>query len=183
MLTFRRPSGQAFRDANARLASLEPNGHLPGKIRTTSETIGWGHKRFEKAKVALRHLEQFDLPGTFISGADRARVGARYWVHANRLGLWTSAPVQVEHFEEQKRRVALGILTLESHPLAGMEEFLLEMHDNGVVTLTISAQAEPVLAWSRLIRPWIRVMQARFRRAAIRRVRNASARVIPQAVI
>jgi len=182
MLTFRRPSGQTLTTANARLASLEPNGHLPGKIRTTSETIGWGHKRFEKARVALRHLEQFDLPGTFVSGTDRVHKGARYWVHANRLGLWTSAPVQVEHFEEQERRVALSILTLESHPLAGVEEFVLELHDNGVVTLTISAQAEPALAWSRLISPGIRVFQARFRRAAIRRVRNASARVIPQVV-
>ncbi len=182
MLTFRRPSGQALRDANERLSSLEPNGHPLGKTRTTSETIGWGHKRFEKAKVALRHLEQFDLPGTFVSGTDRVHEGARYWVHASRLGLWTSAPVEVQHFEEQDRRVALGILTLDSHPLAGIEEFVLELHDNGVVTLTISAQAEPALAWSRLIRPWIRVLQARFRRAAIRRVRNASARVMPQVV-
>ncbi len=182
MLTLRRPTGEALTDANTRLSLLELNGHPPGKTRTTSETIGWGHKRFEKAKVALRHLEQFDLPGSFVSGTDRIHVGARYWVHANRLGLWTSAPVEVGHFEEQERRVALGILTLESHPLAGIEEFVLEMHDNGVVTMTISAQAEPALAWSRLIRPGIRIFQARFRRAAIRRVRNASARVLPQVV-
>jgi len=182
MLTFRRPTGEVLTDADTRLSQLELNGRPPGKTRMTSETIGWGHKRFEKAKVAIRHLEQFDLPGTFVSGSSRAQVGARYWVHAHRLALWTSAPIEVVRFEEQERRVALGILTLESHPLAGIEEFVLEMHDNGVVTMTISAQAEPALAWSRLIRPGIRIFQARFRRAAIRRVRNASARILPQVV-
>lgn len=182
MLTFRRPTDEYLTEANARLFLLELNGHPPGKTRRTSETIGWGRKRFEKAKVALRYLEQFDLPGTFVSGSNRAQVGARYWVHAHRLGLWTSAPVEVGHFEEQERRVALGILTLKSHPLAGVEEFVLEMHNNGVVTLTISGQAEPALVWSRLIRPGIRIFQARFRRDAIRRVRRASTRVSPQVV-
>lgn len=182
MLTFAKPKGQVLQEADARLADLALNGSPSSRVVTTSETIGWGHKRFEAARVALRHLEQFDVPGTFISGTSRAQPGARYWVHAGRLGLWTSAPVEVVSFDEEERRVTVEIQTLESHPLAGKESFVLEMHDNGIVSFTISAEAEPVLRWSKAIRPAIRIFQARFRRASIRRIRNANARIVPREV-
>jgi uncharacterized protein (UPF0548 family) len=85
-------------------------------------------------------------------------------------------------FEEEERRVSLEIHTLESHPLAGTESFVLAMHDNGIVSLTISAEAQPVLPWSKAIRPAIRIFQTRFRRAAIRRIRNANARLAPREI-
>ncbi len=182
MLTFAKPSGQILQDADSRLADLPLNGDPSAKLAVTTETIGWGYKRFEAARVALRHLEQFDLPRTFVSGTNRAEAGARYSVHARKLGLWTSAPVEVVSFTEEERRVSLEIHTLESHPLAGTESFVLEMHDNGIVSLTISAEAQPVLPWSKAIRPAIRIFQARFRRAAIRRIRNANARLAPREI-
>ena len=180
MLTLTKPAGQILHDADSKLAGLSFNGDPSTRVSSTVETIGWGHKRFEAARVALRHLEQFDLRGTFVSGSNRAEAGARYAVYARRLGLWTAAPVEVVSFQEDERRVSLNIRTLESHPLAGTESFVLEMHDNGIVSLTISAEADPVLRWARAIHPAIRIFQARFRRAAIRRIRNANARLAPR---
>ncbi len=174
MLKLKRPT-----DAERELAvttALASRTHATprGRPFITEETIGWGLKRFDRARNALIRFEQFNLRGTVVTPATVASPGRRLVVFARRVGLWTAAPVEVDTVEVEDRRVTYRLRTLEGHPLAGVETFSVTREPNGVVRFRIEATSRASAGWAKPIVPIIRLIQRRYRRRAIDHMRNAT---------
>ncbi len=174
MLQARRPT-DSDRHLALQRADDAAHHHLPaGRKAVREETIGWGLKRFDRARVALMRFEQFNLPATSIAPATVASEGLRIVVFARRLGLWTAAPMEVTALDVGDRSVGYTLRTLDGHPLAGEETFTVVRLDNGIVRFRIEATSRPSSGWARLILPVIRLVQRRFRRLAVQHMRNAT---------
>jgi uncharacterized protein (UPF0548 family) len=99
---------------------------------------------------------------------------------ARVLGIWTINAcriVTVIDEQEPVRRFGFLYATLPGHAECGEELFLLEWNhrSDGIVTFQIIANSRPqhVLVWASA--PYARRLQARFRRQACQRLRQAVA--------
>lgn len=174
MLQLRRPTQDDHRVAMEAANAAAIDRRVAGRRAVREETIGWGIKRFDRARNALARLEQFNLPGTVVVPSAIASPGRRYVVFARRLGLWTAAPVEVTSMDIGDRSVTYTMRTLGGHPLAGEETFTVTRRPNGIVRFRIEAVSRPGTAWVRMLAPLIRLLQFRYRRAAIEHMRNAT---------
>lgn len=174
MLQLRRPTPDHRRKVLEAAQSAATGRRVSGRPVVREETIGWGIKRFDRARNALVRLEQFNLPGTVVVPAGTAAPGSRFVVFARRFGLWTAGPVEVSSMDVTDRSVSYTMCTLRGHPLTGEETFTITRQPNGIVRFRIEAISGPGTAWARSISPVIRLMQSRYRRAAIEHMRNAT---------
>ncbi len=176
MLTLRRPATDRLTRLAGSLASLEPSPPRDGPVRSLEETIGWGIKRFDRARLALRRFEQFRLTSTFVTPTTEAADGARTMVVGRRAGLWTIGPVEVVSYEEDETSVVCEIRTLTGHPLNGVERFELTRLPNGIVRFGIHAVSRPAVWWAWLAYPVVRWMQRAYRLDAIDHLRDVTGR-------
>jgi uncharacterized protein (UPF0548 family) len=176
VITLRRPPSQRLATLAVALTELDPSPPHEGKVRSLEETIGWGIKRFDRARLALRRLEQFKIPSTFVTPATHAAGGARTMVVGRRAGLWTVGPVEVVSYEEGETSVVCEIRTLAGHPLHGVERFELTRLPNGIVRLGIHAVSRPAVWWAWLGYPVVRWMQRSYRLDAVDHIRRVTGR-------
>ncbi|NND85337.1 MAG: DUF1990 family protein [Acidimicrobiia bacterium] len=174
MLQLRRPS-EASRSAALQAAgTAAPHPALTGRSAVHEETIGWGLKRFERARLALRRLEPFQGPGTELVWDRSLEPGSRLVVLGRRMGLWTAGPVEITKVDEGERHLLVELRTLEGHPLRGEERFIVERHLNGIVRFRIEAVSKPHAWWAVLVTPALRFFQRRFRQRAVAHLRNVT---------
>ncbi len=176
MLTLRRPRTDHLANLAGDLGALDPSPPHDGRVRSVEETIGWGLKRFERARTALRRLEQFKLASTFVTPPTQAAGGARTLVVGRRAGLWTIGPVEVVSYEEDETSVVCEIRTLAGHPLHGVERFELTRLPNGIVRFGIHAISRPAVWWAWLGYPVVRWMQRSYRLDAVDHLRVVTGR-------
>ncbi len=174
MLQLRRPTESDRRAAVQHALDARPHDVPRARPVVREETIGWGIKRYERARTALARLEQLNLPGVVVAPATTAETGRRFVVFARRLGLWTSAPVEVTGFHLGDRSLSYTLRALDGHPLAGEETFTVTRETNGIVRFRIEATSRPRSGWARAITPALRIIQRRFRGRAISHMRNAT---------
>lgn len=174
MLQLRRPTEADRLKAIETATTVAIDQPVKGRPAVREETIGWGIKRFDRARNALTRLEQFNVPGTIMVPSSPAAPGRRFVVFARRLGVWTSAPVEVAWFDSGERSVTCTLRTLGGHPLVGEETYTITRRPNGIVRFRIEAVSRPGTAWARMIAPIIRLLQGRYRRSAIEHMRNAT---------
>ncbi len=174
MLQLRRPSDAARTDALVAAASAARHAPVRARVAADEETIGWGLKRFERARLALRRLEPYAIPGTDLVWDHSLATGTRLVVLARRMGLWTAGPVEITRIEDEERRLLIEFGTLEGHPVQGEERFIVERHPNGIVRLRIEASSRPAAWWSIAIIPLVRLLQRRFRQRVIAHVRDVT---------
>lgn len=174
MLQLRRPSDTVRAAALAAAGTAVPHDPVTDRPAVHEETIGWGLKRFERARLALRRLEPFAVPGTEIVWDHTLEEGTRLVILGRRLGLWTAGPVEVTKVDEGDRHLVLELRTLEGHPLRGEERFTIEREPNGIVRFRIEAVSRPATWWATLITPALRLLQRRFRQRAARHLRNVT---------
>lgn len=176
MPTLRRPDAARLRTLADELGGLAPSGQPVGRSTSVEETIGWGLKRFDRARLALRRLEQFRVESMFVSPGGHATDGARLLVVGRRVGLWTIGPVEVTAYSESDTRVVCDIRTLEGHPLTGVERFELTRLPNGIVRFGIHVSARPAVWWAWLAYPVVRWLQRTYRLDAIDHLRLITGR-------
>jgi uncharacterized protein (UPF0548 family) len=176
VLTLRRPRTDHLARLADELATLRPSPPQDGRARSWEETIGWGIKRFDRARRALRRLEQFRLSSTFVTPTAHAADGVRTMVVGRRAGLWTIGPVEVVSYEEDETSVVCEIRTLAGHPLHGVERFELTRLPNGIVRLGIHAVSRPAVWWAWLGYPVVRWMQRSYRLDAVDHIRLVTGR-------
>ncbi len=176
MLTLRRPPSDQLATLARGLGDLEPSPPRDGKVRSLEETIGWGLKRFDRARLAMRRLEQFRVSSTFVTPSAQAAGGARTLVVGRRVGLWTIGPVEVVSYEEGDTSVVCEIRTLTGHPLSGVERFELTRLPNGIVRFGIHAVSRPAVWWAWLAYPVVRWMQRSYRLDALDHMRLVTGR-------
>lgn len=155
-------------------------GTAPEGFRTlrVRRVVGRGPRDFEAAAGALRSWEAQRVPGVRVEPPDapvsvdseiRVRLGV------GRLAL--SAPARVVYVLDAPGRQGFAYGTLEGHPLAGEEAFVVDLEPDGRVAFTVAACSRPGSPLTRLAGPVLpvfqRLMAALYLRAVARAVRRA----------
>ena len=80
-----------------------------------------------------------------------------------RLGvgpLAVDAPVRVAYVVDEPESQGFAYGTLPGHPESGEEAFIVDLHDNGTVTFTITAFSRPATLLARIGGPMSRGIQS-----------------------
>lgn len=139
-------------------------GDLPGGygILRRSTVIGFGAERFEGAAHTVLTWDMHRRAGLTVRVSNSQvlegavaviRVGTR------RIGL--DAPVSVVYVVDEPDRRGFAYGTLAGHPERGEEAFVVELRDDGTVTLTITAFSRPATLLARLGGPATSAVQSR----------------------
>jgi uncharacterized protein (UPF0548 family) len=135
-----------------------PSGY--GSLRRTLD-IGAGAERFEQAVRVLLGWDMHRRAGVRVRASSQdVRQGA---VAVLRLGigrLAVDAPVRVAYVVDEPSRKGFAYGTLPGHPESGEEAFIVELHDDGAVTFTITAFSRPATLLARVGGPISRAIQS-----------------------
>lgn len=134
--------------------------------------LGAGEETFSQAVAALRSWAM--LPGWVRAHPPGPPVtGGVVAVTLRRLGVVWVAPCRVVRLIDQPDRVGFAWGTLEGHPLAGEERFLVERGDGGEVWYDLRAVSRPGRWWLRAGRGRLRDSQRRFARDSLDAMQQA----------
>jgi uncharacterized protein (UPF0548 family) len=135
-----------------------PSGY--GNLRRSFE-IGISTERFEQAAQILLSWDMHRRAGVRVrASSDYVVQGA---VAVLRLGvgrLGVDAPVRVAYLVEEPTRKGFAYGTLPGHPESGEEAFVVELHEGGAVTITITAFSRPSTLLARVGGPISRAIQS-----------------------
>jgi uncharacterized protein (UPF0548 family) len=135
-----------------------PGGY--GSLRR-SLGIGTGTERFEQAVRVLLGWDMHRRAGVRVrASSEDVHQGA---VAVLRLGvgrLAVDAPVRVAYVVDEPSRQGFAYGTLPGHPESGEEAFIVDLHDEGAVTFTITAFSRPATLPARVGGPISRAVQS-----------------------
>jgi uncharacterized protein (UPF0548 family) len=106
--------------------------------------VGNGVARFEEAARTVLEWQMHRRSGLSVRPSNEVAVEGA--VAVLRLGfgpVGLNAPVRVIYVVNQPHRKGFAYGTLPGHPEAGEEAFVVELHDDGEVTFTITAFSRP----------------------------------------
>lgn len=136
--------------------------------------LGRGRDLYLAASEAFQERSQFNIPWVeFCFDGQSIRVGQPIGILARSLGLWwlnACRVVQVINFSSSARiRYGFAYGTLPAHLGSGEERFLIE-HDlvSDRVNFEVKAISRPSSPLARFGYPWMRHIQRRFGRDALR---------------
>lgn len=118
-----------------------PSGY--GDLRRSLE-LGSGTERFNQAAQVVLGWDMHRRAGLRVRTSNEQAVEGA--VAVLRLGvgvLGVDAPVRVVYLIDEPRRKGFAYGTLPGHPESGEEAFVVELHDDGAVTFTITAFSRP----------------------------------------
>lgn len=125
-----------------------------------SVVVGVGSARFEEASRTLLGWDMHRRAGVAVRPSSESVIdGAVAVLRLGRGALGVNAPVRVVYSVDEPRRRGFAYGTLPGHPERGEEAFVLELHDDGEVTLTISAFSRPASVLARAVGPAGRAVQ------------------------
>lgn len=150
-------AGLTYADVGATRDSSLPLGYSHVERR---RVIGHGSVDFERAGEAVMRWQVQRGAGLQVSSTfDRAVAGASLTVRLGVGPFGLEAPCVVIYTVEEPHRLGFAYGTLPGHPESGEELFLVELCEDGTVTLTIRAFSRPALWWSRAAGPAARAAQ------------------------
>ena len=123
--------------------------------------IGVGSERFEQAAKILLGWDMHRRSGIHVRASNEYVVQGA--VAVLRLGvgrLRVSAPVRVVYLVDEPGRQGFAYGTLPGHPESGEEAFVVELHEGGAVTFTITTFSRPSSLLAGLGGPITRVIQS-----------------------
>ncbi len=154
---------EALHDADLTYAEVgRTEGELPTGYHHLSRTlaIGVGPARFEEAVETLFGWGMHRRAGVPVrASAERVVIGAVAVLTLGFGRVAVTAPVRVVRVWTEPHRSGFAYGTLPGHPESGEEAFLLELHDNGEVTFTITAFSRPATVLTRAAGPVGRAVQ------------------------
>lgn len=129
--------------------------HLCGQV-----AIGTGLARFEEASQVLFGWGVHRRSGLRVRPSSEWAAGGGVAVLRFGLGVAAiKAPLKIVYAVNESHRKGFAYGTLPGHPESGEEAFLLELHADGVVTLTITAFSRPSSLLARAAGPVSRAVQ------------------------
>jgi uncharacterized protein (UPF0548 family) len=136
---------------------------IPSGYATLRRTldIGCGTERFVKAAQVLLGWDMHRRAGVRVRAS--SEVVDQGSVAVLRLGvgpLVVAAPVRVAYVVDEPSRKGFAYGTLPGHPESGEEAFIVDLHDDGAVTFTITAFSRPATLLARVGGPISRAIQA-----------------------
>jgi uncharacterized protein (UPF0548 family) len=134
--------------------------------------LGTGRELFERARTALFAWRSFAIPWIQLHGASTpVREGNVVATLVRATGLWVLSPCRVVYVldaRDSPRCAAFAYGTLPGHPEIGEERFLIaHERETDVVRYEILAFSRAGHLFSRLGRPYVRPLQARFARSSL----------------
>jgi uncharacterized protein (UPF0548 family) len=147
-----------YSEVGSTRADTMPSGYA--NLRRSLE-IGAGTERFEQAGQVLLGWDMHRRAGLRVRTSNEHVV--REAVAVLRLGvgsLGVDAPVRVVYLVDEPRRKGFAYGTLQGHPESGEEAFVLELHEDGAVTFTITAFSRPSTLLARVGGPITRAFQS-----------------------
>lgn len=183
----RRPSHEAIQrfieQSRSLPLSYSPVGiaaHTPPgyDVDETVVTIDRGRAGFERAKAALVKWKQFDLGWVELLPRNASlEPGTVLAVLIRHLGFWSLNGARVVYGvgdREGGTRLGIAYGTLSNHAESGEEVFEVFLHpESDEVIYRIRAASRPRAALARLGYPFVRFLQARFRRDSAEAMRRA----------
>jgi uncharacterized protein (UPF0548 family) len=151
-------AGLTYREVGATAGDL-PAGyhHLTRRV-----PIGYGHQLFADAGNAVRRWQVQIRAGLKVSASSPAALPGTVVVLGLGIGpLRLDAPCRVVYAVDEPRRSGFAYGTLAGHPESGEEAFLIEHHDDDVVSFTVTAFSRPATRLATITGPLGRIVQRR----------------------
>ena len=137
--------------------------------------LGEGESTFGRAVEALKSWRQFDLGWLqIVPRGVVIEVGATVAVKARAFGTWSLNATRVVYVIDEPRRWGFAYGTLPDHVERGEERFLIEWLDDDSVWYDIFAFSRPQHPLVRLSFPLARLLQKRFARESLLRMKLAT---------
>jgi len=138
--------------------------------------LGTGEQVYQTGVKALKGWGQFDLGWvTIVPRGVRIEVGATVAVKARAFGTWSLNASRVVYTIEESRRFGFAYGTLPDHVECGEERFLVEWLPDDSVWYDIIAFSRPEHPFVQLSRPLARMLQKRFARESLNRMKSLTA--------
>lgn len=143
--------------------------------------LGEGVQTFERAVSALRQWKQFDLGWVTVKPAGKpVQVGSTVAVQAHTFGFWSLSAARViyviDEVQTQSARFGFAYGTLPDHVEQGEERFMVERREDDSVWYSIYAFSRPHHPLVRLGFPLARMLQKRFVRESLAKIREVIAK-------
>ena len=155
-------------------------GDMPGDFTVDHNRIklGSGHETYERAIVALRRWQQFDLGWVKIEpDSTPLEVGGVVAIKAKTFGFWTLSACRIVYLineEGPTKKFGFAYGTLTDHVECGEERFTIELDArDDSVSYDILAFSRPQHPLVKLARPLARMLQKRFAKDSKRRMLTA----------
>jgi uncharacterized protein (UPF0548 family) len=139
-------------------------GELPAKYHhlTRRVMIGSGQQVFADTASAVAAWQVQLRAGLSVSASTPTAMPDTNALLGLSIGpLRLSAPCRVVYAVDQPSRRGFAYGTLPGHPESGEEAFIVEHHDDGAVSFTVTAFSRPSTAIARLAGPVGRLIQDR----------------------
>lgn len=138
---------------------------------TMSAVIGHGRDCFERAGARVLRHEVFLRSGIGVAASDpTAQLGSVLHVRIPVGPLRFAGFSRVVEVVDEPMRRGLAYGTLPGHPQSGREDLVVEIDEQDVVRLRVSAFSRPVAWYARIGRPVTRALQRRMARRFLRAI-------------
>jgi uncharacterized protein (UPF0548 family) len=135
--------------------------------------LGTGEAIYTAGIEALKNWRQFDLGWvTVVPRGVPIEVGATVAVKARAFGSWSLNAARIVYTIEEDRRFGFAYGTLPDHVECGEERFLIERCLDDSVWYDILAFSRPRHPLVRLSTPLARMLQKRFARDSLSKIRE-----------
>src|SRR5262245_10913406 len=168
--------GFSYSDVGATLRKI-PGGYTIDHNRVV---LGRGDATFHRAVASLKRWQTFKL-GWLEAFPENSRIeiGTTVAVLVSHFGFWSLNATRVVYVMEEPHRFGFAYGTLVDHAETGEERFLIEWLDDDTVIYDILAFSKPAVWWSKIGRPFARVLQKRFARDSMAAMKQISRREQP----
>lgn len=144
------------------------------KIDHNRIQLGHGEATYKHAVDALKEWRQFELGWvTVVPRGVEIEVGATVAVKAHAFGTWSLNAARVVYVIDEARRFGFAYGTLPDHVECGEERFMIEWLPDDSVWYDILAFSKPRHPLVRLSFPLARLLQKRFARESLLRVKKS----------
>jgi uncharacterized protein (UPF0548 family) len=152
-------------------------GSLPGGYQHLHHTarLGRGRAVFEAAGAAVTEWRMHRASGVRLRATGRrAEAGVRVRLAAGAGPLRITAECEVVWARYERNHTGFAYGTVTGHPERGEESFVVDIHDDGSVWLTVRAFSRPARWYTRLATPLVPMAQRAYARRLVRTVRRLS---------
>ena len=139
--------------------------------------LGEGQDTYQRAVLALRSWQQFDLGWVkIVSPNTPIEPGRTVAVEAHTFGFWSLNACRIVYvIAEKETRFGFAYGTLPNHVECGEERFMIERHEDDSVWYDIYAFSHPEHPLVRMGLPLARRLQRRFARESLAVMKAATA--------
>jgi uncharacterized protein (UPF0548 family) len=186
MLSLHKPSATEIADRARRAAEVSfncPNGLLAniaagqpdkGWFHDVAEaTVGHGEADFAAARQAIIDLVPFRQPWLTTHAPSGVALGAAIGIQVSLGPIWSVNWSRVVDVVDTPTTYSFVYRTTTDHGEAGEERFEVSLAKDGTVIYRIEAVSRPAQPYTLAVLPYVRGLQAKFRRGSIDAMKQA----------